>query len=141
VIVPYDVVDPGTRAAMERFAAIGTLGLSGQQQYAEIFNTLLVAYELGHCIKEIPRRPLTRWQAEYGANRMMVAFWRDHPANASTDAPACELRRAADADSRSCLKRHRARRSDYFNASITSLEADPAPYSLFQRKMVRLAML
>lgn len=31
VIVPYDIVDPSTRAAMERFAAIGTLGLSGQQ--------------------------------------------------------------------------------------------------------------
>lgn len=66
--------------AMDRFAAIGTLGLSGREQYSEIFHNLLVAHELGHWLQEVARRPLSRWQAEYEANRIMVAFWREYPA-------------------------------------------------------------
>lgn len=141
VIVPYDVIDPGTRAAMERFAALGTLGLSGRQQYVEIFNNLLVAHELGHWIQEISRRPLTRWQAEYEANRMMVAFWRDHPAGAPTERRLANFvaQRAPAPDL--VPKGTEAAEADYFNANIIGLEADPARYSLFQKKMVRLAML
>ena len=54
---------------MDRFAAIGTLGLSGREQYIqyiEVFNNLLVvAHELGHWLQEMAQRPLNRWQAEY----------------------------------------------------------------------------
>lgn len=140
VIVPYDVVDPGTRAAMERFAAIGTLGLSGQQQYVEIFNNLLVAHELGHWIQEISRRPLTRWQAEYQANRMMVAFWRDHPVGASTEHRLVNFVAQRTPTPDLVPTGIGAGEAEYFNANIVSLEADPARYSLFQKKMVRLAM-
>lgn len=141
VIVPFDAIDPGTRAAMERFAAISTLGLSGQQQYVEIFNNLLVAHELGHWIQEVARRPLTRWQAEYEANRMMVAFWRDHPAGTSTERRLANFvaQRAPVPDL--VPNGIEASEADYFNANITSVEANPARYSLFQEKMVRLAML
>ena len=48
VPVPYEVLPPARRDAMERFAKIGTLGLSGREQYSEVFNNLLVAHELGH---------------------------------------------------------------------------------------------
>ncbi len=144
VLVPYEILGPARRAAMERFAAIGTLGLSGQQQYSEVFNNLLVAHELGHWVQEVSGRPLTRWQAEYEANRMMVAFWRDHPAAAP--APATERRLAnfvaqspetADpmpADAGISVEA-------YFNANIISIEAEPARYALFQKRMVREAML
>ncbi|RYF01099.1 MAG: hypothetical protein EOO77_33350 [Oxalobacteraceae bacterium] len=141
VIVPYDVVDLGTRAAMERFATIGTLGLSGQQQYVEIFNTLLVAHELGHWIQEISRRRLTRWQAEYEANRMMVAFWHDHPAGAPTERRLANFVAQRTPAPDLVPKGITTGEAEYFNANITSLEADPARYSLFQKKMVRLAML
>jgi hypothetical protein len=43
---------------------------------------------IGHWLQEIAQRPLSRWQAAYEANRIMVAFRRDHPAAseaASTD--------------------------------------------------------
>jgi hypothetical protein len=33
VLAPYEVLQPARRAAMDRFAAIGTLGLSGREQY------------------------------------------------------------------------------------------------------------
>src|ERR1039457_658662 len=42
ILVPYEVFQPARRAAMDRFAAIGTLGLSGREQYTEVFNNLLV---------------------------------------------------------------------------------------------------
>lgn len=140
VIVPYDILDPGRRAAMERFAAIGTLGLSGRAQYVEVFNTLLVAHELGHWIQDVSRRPLRRWQAEYEANRMMVAFWRDYPGTAPTElrlqnfvaqrTPAPDLVPAGIT----------ATEAEYFDANVDSIVSDPARYSLFQKKMVRLAM-
>ena len=79
VLVPYELLDPATRTGTNRYAAIGTLGLSGRAQYEEIFQSLLVAHELGHWLQMIAYQPLTRRQAEYGANRMMVAFWREHP--------------------------------------------------------------
>ena len=44
VLVPYELLDPARRAAMDRFGAIGTLGLSGREQYAEVFHDLLVAH-------------------------------------------------------------------------------------------------
>ncbi len=48
VLVPYEVLPAPRRTAMDHFAAIGTLGLTGHGQYIEIFNKLLVAHELGH---------------------------------------------------------------------------------------------
>lgn len=48
ILVPYEMPPPPRSAAMNRFAAIGTLGLSGREQYIEVFNKLLVAHELGH---------------------------------------------------------------------------------------------
>ncbi len=138
VIVPYDILDPGRRAAMERFASIGTLGLSGHEQYVEVFNTLLIAHELGHWVQEVSRRPLKRWQAEYEANRMMVAFWRDNPGAVSSELrlanfvaqrlPVPELAPTASSE------------SEYFNTNIAAIEADPSRYSLYQKKMTRLAM-
>lgn len=143
ILVPYDILDPGRRAAMERFAAIGTLGLSGREQYGEVFNNLLVAHELGHWVQEVSRRPLNRWQAEYEANRMMVAFWRDRPAAVPTApterrlanfvAQSPETRDPIPADAGMSVE-------DYFNGNIAKIENKPADYALFQKMMVRKAM-
>ena len=53
VLVPYEVLPTARRAAMDRFAAIGTLGLSGREQYSEVFNNLLVPHELGHWLQKV----------------------------------------------------------------------------------------
>ena len=140
VVVSYDGLDPNRRAAMERFAAIGTLGLSGRAQYVEVFNGLLVAHELGHWVQDVSRRPLNRWQAESEANRMMVAFWREHPSAISTDLRLANFvaqgPQAPDAMHRDAG----TSAEDFFNTNLARIEADPMQYALFQKAMVRTAM-
>lgn len=140
VLVPYEVLPLPRRAAMERFAAIGTLGLSGQEQYVEVFNNLLVAHELGHWLQEVAQRPLNRWQAEYLANQIMVAFWRKHPA--APPQPETE-RRLANFVAQSpnmpnpMPSNTTMNAEDYFNAHLAEIEADPMAYAGFQKMMVR----
>lgn len=143
VLIPYEALDPQRRAAMERFASIGTLGLSGQQQYVEVFNNLLVAHELGHWLQDVAQRPLNRWQAEYQANRLMVSFWRDHPA--APPAPSTEMRLAnfiaLSPPMRAALPDVPA--ADYesvFLATLGEIEGNPVAYAAWQKLMVRTAM-
>jgi hypothetical protein len=143
VLVPYELLDPARRAAMDRYAAIGTLGLSGREQYIEVFNDLLVAHELGHWVQEISRRPLTRWRAEYEANRMMVALWRDHPA--PPPAPSTERRLAnfiaqAPGASGPMSESGGHDAESYFNTHVEQIERTPADYAWFQKLMVREAI-
>jgi hypothetical protein len=128
---------------MGRFAAIGTLGLSGREQYVEVFNTLLVAHELGHWLQEMAQRPLNRWQAEYQANQIMVAFWREYPA--ATPAAATERRLAnfvAQSPNTPSPMPDNAGMSieDYFNANLAEIESNSMAYAGFQKMMVRQAI-
>lgn len=143
VLVPYEVLQSPRRAAMDRFAAIGTLGLSGREQYLEIFTDLLVPHELGHWLQEMSQRPLDRWQAEYQANQIMVAFWREHPA--APPAAATELRLAnfiAQSPNTPNPVPDNLGMSieDYFNAHLAEIEGNSIVYAGFQKMMVRQAI-
>jgi len=143
VLVPYEVLPPGRREAMERFAKIGTLGFTGCEQYSEVFNNLLVAHELGHWLQEVAQRPLDRWQAEYEANRIMVAFWRTYPA--PSPAASTELRLAnfvvqAPNTPRLMPDDCGMRIEDYFNTHLAEIESNPLAYAGFQKLMVRRAV-
>lgn len=143
LLVPYEVLPLPRRDAMERFAAVGTLGLSGREQYVEVFNSLLVAHELGHWLQEIAHRPLTRWQAEYQANQIMVAFWREYPAappfaetkrrlaNLVAQSPNMPNPMPANTDMSA---------QDYFNTHLAEIEGNPMAYAGFQKMMVRQAI-
>lgn len=143
VLIPYDQLDGERRAAMDRFASIGLLGLDGRGQYREIFNNLLVPHELGHWVQEVAQTPLDRWQAEYNANQFMVAFWRENPA--SPPAHATEKRLAnftvqppnmpdpMPAGTQLCPR-------SFFNSHLSEIERDPMAYAAFQKMMVRQAM-
>jgi hypothetical protein len=142
VLVPYDVLPLPRRAAMDRFAAVGTLGLSGQEQYIEVFNNLLVAHELGHWLQEMAQRPLNRWHAEYQANQIMVAFWREYPA--APPAAATEKRLAnfvaQSPNMPSPIPENLDMRiEDYFNTHLAEIESNPMAYAAFQKIMVRQA--
>ena len=129
VLIPYEVLAPARRASMDRFAAIGTLGLTGPEQYAEVFHSLLVANELGHWLQEVAQRPLTRWHAEYEANRIMVAFWRDHPAPppaAPTEARLANFVAQTPNAPRSALDQPGPGEAEYFNAHVGEIGNDPA---------------
>lgn len=143
ILVPYEVLQPPRRAAMDRFAAIGTLGLTGREQYIEVFHSLLVAHELGHWLQEMAQRPLNRWQAEYQANQIMVAFWREYPA--APPAAATERRLAnfvAQSPNTPSLIPDNLGMSieDYFNAHLAEIESNPMAYAGFQKMMVRQAI-
>jgi hypothetical protein len=143
VLEPYEVLEPPRLAAMERFAAVGTLGLSGREQYIEVFNSLLVAHELGHWLQHLAQRALSPWQAEYGANRVMVAFWRDHPDR--THAATTEQRLtnfvAQSPTMPSPLPADAGMNADeYFDAHYARIAANPVAYAAYQKMMVRLAI-
>lgn len=142
VLVPYEVLPAPRRAAMDRFAAIGTLGLNGHEQYIEVFNKLLVAHELGHWLQEIAQRPLSRWQAEYQANQIMIAFWREYP----SAPPFAETERrlanfvAQPPNMPNPMPADEMGIEDYFNTHLAEIEGDPMLYASFQKMMVRQAM-
>jgi hypothetical protein len=143
VLTPYEILPPARRAVMDRFASIGTLGLSGREQYSEVFNNLLVAHELGHWLQEISRRPLNRWQAEYEANRIMVAFWRENPGKAQAasteDRLANFVVQAATSASPMPDDAHSSI-EEYFNTHVADIESNPVSYAGFQKLMVRQAI-
>lgn len=143
VLVPYEVLPPARRAAMDRFAAIGTLGLSGREQYSEIFHNLLVAHELGHWLQEVAQRPLSRWQAEYEANRIMVAFWREYPSPiqaASTEERLANFVAQAPNTASPMPDGVGIGVEEYFNTHVTEIENNPLAYAGFQKLMVRYAI-
>ena len=143
VLVPYEVLPLARRAAMERFAAIGTLGLSGREQYSEVFNSLLVAHELGHWLQVVAQRPLNRWQAEYEANRIMVAFWREHPAQsqaASTEKRLANFVAQAPNTPSPIPNDAGMGAEEYFNTHLADIESNPLAYADFQKLMVRQAI-
>lgn len=140
VLVPYEALSTARRGAMDRFAAIGTLGLSGREQYGEVFNTLLVAHELGHWIQEVAHRPIDRWQAEYEANRMMVAFWRNHPSQVATERRLANFIAQRPGIAPLIPNDVTTSVEAYFNSNVATIEADPLRYSGFQKMMVRSAI-
>ncbi len=143
VLVPYEILAPARRAAMDRFAATGTLGLSGREQYSEVFNNLLVAHELGHWLQEVAQRPLNPWQAEYEANRIMVAFWREYPAKLQSASPEKRLANfVAQAPTTPPPMPDDAGMSVevYFNTHLADIKSNPLAYAGFQKLMVRQAV-
>jgi len=143
VLVPYEVLQLPRRAAMDRFAAIGTLGLSGQEQYIEVFNNLLVVHELGHWLQEIAQRPLNRWQAEYQANQIMVAFWREYPAappSAETERRLANFVAQSPNIPNPMPANAGVEVEDYFNVHLAEIEGNPMAYAGFQKMMVRQAI-
>lgn len=143
VLVPYELLHPSTKTGMDRYAAIGTLGLSGRGQYEEIFQGLLVAHELGHWLQVIVNRPLTHWQAEYGANRIMVAFWREYPAPppaASTESRLENFVVQPPHFPDLVPEGLDVPIETYFDQSYREIESNPMRYAGFQKMMVRRAM-
>jgi hypothetical protein len=143
ILVPYEVLPPPRRAAMDRFAAIGTLGLSGREQYSEVFNNLLVAHELGHWLQELAQRPLNRWQAEFQANQIMVAFWRENPAAppfADTEKRLANFVAQSPNMPNPMPENTSMTMQDYFNSHLAEIEDNPMAYASFQKMMVRQAM-
>jgi hypothetical protein len=81
----WSKLDPAVKGAMEGWAKAGTLGLSPEGMWGEIFNELLVAHELGHYLEYMSGKfyELDNWQSEIDADRIALAFWSIDSADAA----------------------------------------------------------
>lgn len=71
----------GIQGMMGAWAGAGTLGLTPEGQFAEVFNSLLVPHELGHYAASLNGREKGQsfWDGEVYANRVALAFWKGEP--------------------------------------------------------------
>ncbi|MCC2976659.1 hypothetical protein LK533_08215 [Sphingomonas sp. PL-96] len=70
-----------SRAAITAWADKGTLGLSPEGMYREMFNSFIAPHELGHYLQDVAKRwkGMSGWDAELEANRIGIAFWSLQP--------------------------------------------------------------
>lgn len=72
---------PPIQGMLAEWAAQGTLGLTAEGQFGEVFNSLLVPHELGHFVASVNGRGKGQafWDGEVYANRVAIAFWKGEP--------------------------------------------------------------
>ena len=77
----WSEMPPPIQGMMAAWADQGALGLSPEQQFAEVFNSLLVPHELGHFAASANGRQKSQafWDGEVYANRVAIAFWKGEP--------------------------------------------------------------
>lgn len=80
-LVRWADLDADSRDVIEAWAAKGTLGLSPEQMFSEMFNSFMAPHELGHFLQDLSGRSasLSMWDGELEANRIAVAFWSLQP--------------------------------------------------------------
>lgn len=124
---------PEIQGLVAAWAEAGTLGLSPEGQFAEVFNSLLVPHELGHYVAQLDGR-LERedsWTNEVLANRIAIAFWSLDPEGKAAIAD----RVANFTGFLNALPNPVPAGEDphaYFEANYAALGADPAAYGWYQ---------
>lgn len=84
VLYPWTVADAATRAEHAQKAKLAGQSDGGRDAYEATFYELLVAHELGHWLQGFQPELRTSagayddWTAEYNANQIMIAFWREN---------------------------------------------------------------
>lgn len=80
-LVRWANLDTDSRGVIEAWANKGTMGLSPEQMFSEMFNSFMAPHELGHFLQDISGRSasLSMWDGELEANRIAVAFWAMQP--------------------------------------------------------------
>lgn len=129
----WNEMPPQIQGLVTAWAGVGTLGLSPEQQFGEIFNSLLVPHELGHYVAVLDGRLAKddSWTNEILANRMAIAFWSlepegeakiaDRVANFTGFLNALPNPVPSGQDPRT-----------YFQENYAALGRDPAAYGWFQ---------
>ena len=131
---------PPVKDMIEAWAANGSLGLNGEAQFAEIFNSLLLPHELGHYLQDMSGRwnGMDRWESEVEANRIAIAFWSLDPAEAVRLPGRIEnftgfLEKLPSPVPKGMLAR------DYFNANYEKLGNNAEAYGWYQGAFMRTA--
>jgi len=131
---------PPVRQAMEGWAGQGTLALSAEGMWGEIFNEFLVAHELGHYLESMSGRidKMDNWQSEIDADRIALAFWSIDKADAA------KLPARVQNYSRFLLSLpnpvpHQQDARRYFQSDYETLGKDLSAYGWFQGQFMKIA--
>lgn len=125
---------------MGGWAAAGTLGLTPEGQFAEIFNSLLVPHELGHFVASFDGR-LERedsWTNEVLANRIAIAFWAQDTAGGAPIADRVENFNVFLSKLPSPVPEGENPHA-YFESNYQALSNDAAAYGWYQGAFMRAA--
>lgn len=73
----WEELPPPIQGLVTSWAKQSTMGLAPKEMFGEIFNSLLVAHELGHYLEAMSHRlrTLDYWTSETEANEIAIAFW------------------------------------------------------------------
>lgn len=132
---------PGeVQGMLAEWAARGTLGLTAEGQFAEVFNSLLVPHELGHFAASLNGRDKAQsfWDGEVYANRVAIAFWRGEPdGGAAFEGRLENYNRFLDALPHPVPDGEQPRA--WFEKHYEELGSNPAAYGWFQGLFMREA--
>ena len=133
-------LDEGMQGLMTAWAAKGTLGLTPDLMFDEIFNRFLIAHELGHYLEHMSGRlnTIDLWESEVEANRIAIAFW----ASQSDEADRLPARVANFNGFLEALPSPVPEGEDahaYFVANYERLGSDAAAYGWYQGAFLRTA--
>ena len=140
-------LDQDSQGAITAWAAKGTLGLSPEGMYREMFNSFIAPHELGHYLQQVSGRygTLTPWDAELEANRIGMAFWvLQRGAEGDVKARVTNITRFLD-DVPSPVPAGQDAKA-FFNANYAAFSAgkdgplNPMNYSWFQAEMMKTAL-
>lgn len=122
------------------WAAAGTLGYTPEEQFAEIFNGLLVPHELGHFV-ELSSGGYNEtdfWVGEVNANRIALAFFALDPATREQLPARIENYNRFLASLPNPVPEGEDPHA-YFQANYERLSNDPAAYGWYQGAFMRAA--
>lgn len=122
------------------WAAAGTLGYTPEQQFAEIFNSLLIPHEMGHFAEIAGGRydQADFWVGEVNANRIALAFWALDPVERERLPARIENYNAFLAALPNPVPEGEDPHA-YFQANYERLSNDPAAYGWYQGAFMRAA--
>jgi hypothetical protein len=128
------------RGLLHAWAAHGTLGMSPEQLFNEIFQRLALPHELGHYLQHMSGRiaGVDRWTSELEANRIAIAFWQNDPDTADGLPQRIENFTTFLASLPDPLPEGADARS-WFNENYNAIGGDSEIYGWFQGRLMQEA--
>lgn len=139
-LTPWSELPAPLKGMMAGWAKAGTLGLDPENQFREIFDTFLVAHELGHYLQMMSGRKaqLDRWESEVEANRIAIAFWSRETGGGRSVATRVEnITRFLGTFPNPVPEGTTPK--DFFNTRYMQISSQPQVYGWFQGAFMRTA--
>lgn len=128
----WSEMPPPVQGMIAKWARQGTLGLTAEGQFAEVFNSLLIPHELGHFAASASGRDKGQsfWDGEVYANRVAIAFWKGETDGERLENRLMNYNRFLDALPNPVPVGQQPRA--WFESNYESLGNDPQAYGWYQ---------